>query len=164
MLRRGVRLPRSRQRQHARPAARRRGRRGRRRAQAVLVQDPPGPAPPQGRARAGPGTLSAEPGSFRDHESRVFVAPDGVYRVLSPAGWEEWQALAASPLWPQLLEDGSVVATEPAALDPLPALLSGAAAGALRHERVPFVSYPYEWPFSMLKDAALLQLSISQRA
>jgi hypothetical protein len=94
----------------------------------------------------------------------VFVAPDGVFRVLSPAGWDEWQALAASPLWPRLLEDGSVVATEPAELDTLPALLSGPAAGVLRHERVPFVSYPYEWPFSMLKDAALLQLSLNQRA
>jgi SAM-dependent methyltransferase len=94
----------------------------------------------------------------------VFTAPDGVYRVLSEAGWEEWQALAASPVWPRLLEDGSVIATEPAELEALPELLSGAAAGVLRHERVPFVSYPYEWPFSMLKDAALLQLSICRRA
>ena len=34
----------------------------------------------------------------------------------------------------------------------------------LRHERVPFVSYPYEWPFSMLRDAALLQLELNRRA
>ena len=34
----------------------------------------------------------------------------------------------------------------------------------LRHERVPFVSYPYEWPFSMLRDAALLQLDLCRRA
>ena len=31
----------------------------------------------------------------------------------------------------------------------------------LRHERIPFVSYPYEWPFAMLRDAALLQLDLS---
>jgi SAM-dependent methyltransferase len=30
----------------------------------------------------------------------------------------------------------------------------------LRHERVPFVSYPYEWPFGMLKAAALLELDL----
>ena len=29
---------------------------------------------------------------------------------------------------------------------------------------MPFVSYPYEWPFSMLKDAALLQLELNRRA
>ena len=33
-------------------------------------------------------------------------------------------------------------------------------AAILRHERIPFVSYPYEWTFSMLKDAALLQLDL----
>ncbi|MGH3992381.1 MAG: hypothetical protein ACRDSN_07945, partial [Pseudonocardiaceae bacterium] len=33
-------------------------------------------------------------------------------------------------------------------------------AGVLRHERIPFVSYPYEWTFSMLKDAALVQLDL----
>jgi SAM-dependent methyltransferase len=30
----------------------------------------------------------------------------------------------------------------------------------LEHERVPFVSYPYEWSFGMLREAALLQLEV----
>ncbi|MGB5835252.1 MAG: hypothetical protein WBG92_25145 [Thiohalocapsa sp.] len=30
----------------------------------------------------------------------------------------------------------------------------------MEHEVVPFVTYPYEWTFSMLKDAALLQLNL----
>jgi hypothetical protein len=94
----------------------------------------------------------------------VFTSPDGVFRVLSPAGLEDWQALAGSKLWRELREEGRVVATEPAELDPAPDLLVGAGAAVLRHERVPFVSYPYEWPFSMLKDAALLQLDICRRA
>jgi hypothetical protein len=33
-------------------------------------------------------------------------------------------------------------------------------AGSLRHQRIPFVSYPYEWTFTMLKEAALLQLDL----
>jgi hypothetical protein len=74
----------------------------------------------------------------------VFVAPEGVFRVLSAAGWEDWQALASSALWPELADDGSVVATEAAELEAVPDLLAGAAAGVLRHEPVPFVSYPYE--------------------
>jgi hypothetical protein len=41
----------------------------------------------------------------------------------------------------------------------LPEGLDGVAA-VLRHERVPVVSYPYEWPFGMLKDAALLELDL----
>jgi SAM-dependent methyltransferase len=94
----------------------------------------------------------------------VFTTPDGVYRVLSESGREEWSALAATPLWRELQEEGTVVATEPAQLEKLPDLLAGGAAGVLRHERVPFVSYPYEWPFSMLRDAALLQLDLCLRA
>jgi hypothetical protein len=87
-----------------------------------------------------------------------------VFRVLSTTGLEDWEALQSSALWPELQSERLVVATEPAELDGLPDLLGGRAAGALRHERVPFVSYPYEWPFSMLKDAAMLQLELNQRA
>ena len=37
-------------------------------------------------------------------------------------------------------------------------------AAVLEHERLPLVSYPYEWSFSMLKDAALLQLDLTRAA
>jgi hypothetical protein len=94
----------------------------------------------------------------------VFITPDGVFRLLSAAGLEDWQALAESPLWRELQDERLVVATEPAELDGVPELLAAEAACVLRHERVPFVSYPYEWPFAMLKDAALLQLELNQRA
>jgi SAM-dependent methyltransferase len=93
----------------------------------------------------------------------VFVTPEGVFRALSPTGWEDWEAVSGTPLWPELVQEGLVVATEPATVD-APDLLAGDVAGVLRHERVPFVSYPYEWPFSMLRDAALLQLELNQRA
>ena len=37
-------------------------------------------------------------------------------------------------------------------------------AGIMEHAVVPFVSYPYEWTFSMLKDAALLQLHLLEKS
>jgi ribosomal protein L11 methylase PrmA len=103
---------------------------------------------------------SPEHGSFRDPDSRVYVDDGAVYRVLSEDGWRDWEALAATPL----VHHDRLVATEPVELDDLPELTAGAAAGVLKHERIPFVSYPYEWPFSMLKDAALLQLELGRRA
>ena len=36
--------------------------------------------------------------------------------------------------------------------------------GLVEHARIPFVSYPYEWPFGMLKDAALLHLALMRDA
>lgn len=94
----------------------------------------------------------------------MFTTPEGVFRVLSATGLEDWQALERSALWRELRAERRVVATEPAESDGLPGLLTDAPAGVLRHERVPFLSYPYEWPFSMLKDAALLQLELCRRA
>ena len=77
-----------------------------------------------------------EPASFRDPEARVVYSPEGeVLRELSPRAQEDWTALESARFFRRALEDGRVVATEEIA------------PGLLRHERVPFVSYPYEWPF-----------------
>ena len=42
-----------------------------------------------------------------------------------------------------------------------PALRASAYGAVLRHELIPFVSYPYEWTPGMLRDAALLTLDIN---
>ncbi len=101
--------------------------------------------------------LDREAGSFRDPDSRVFYRGATVYRALSPDGYEDFHALAASGL----LDDQRIVRTA-LVHDDAPAgdLLDGATAAVLQHERIPFVSYPYEWTFSMLQDAALLQLDL----
>jgi hypothetical protein len=98
-----------------------------------------------------------EPGSFRDPDSRVFYAGDAVYRALSTEGLNDFEALRQAGL----LDDPRIVATELVPDAPeLSTRLVKETAGVLRHERIPFVSYPYEWTFSMLKDAALLQLDL----
>jgi hypothetical protein len=112
-------------------------------------------------------TTRVEPGSFRDRDSRVVVADDAVYRVLSERGAEDWRALADSPLLAELTGAGSLIATEEAsagALDGAAGLLAEDTAAILRHERLPFISYPYEWTFGMLRDAALLQLDLELAA
>jgi len=45
--------------------------------------------------------------------------------------------------------------------DAPPALRAEAYGAVLRHELIPFVSYPYEWTPGMLRDAALLTLDIN---
>ena len=106
-----------------------------------------------------------EPGSFRDPESRVFYAGEGVYRALSEEGLTDFKALRETKLFERFTGDGRLVATELLeGTDAADGLLAKGSAGVLRHERIPFVSYPYEWPFSMLKDAALLQLDLNLAA
>jgi hypothetical protein len=108
--------------------------------------------------------VRVEPGSFRDRDSRVVVAPDAVYRALSGTGADDWRALANSPLLERLTSDGSLIGTEEVGLaalgDAAADILPEGTETVLRHERVPFVSYPYEWSFEMLRDAALLQLDL----
>jgi hypothetical protein len=107
-----------------------------------------------------------EPGSFRDPHSRVVEADGAVLRLLSEQGFRDWTALASSELFRRCVAEGKLIGTEVApeeAVD-LPDGLHYGAAAVLRHEVVPFVSYPYEWPFAMLKDAALLQLELLQGA
>ena len=88
-----------------------------------------------------------------------------MYRSLSAEGLEDFKAVAATKFWEKFQADGGVVATELVeGTADLPETMVRQSAGVLKHERIPFVSYPYEWPFSMLKDAALLQLDLNLAA
>ncbi len=49
-------------------------------------------------------------------------------------------------------------------VDERPDGLDASWAGVLRHDRIPVVSYPYEWSFEMLRDAARLQLDLVAQA
>jgi hypothetical protein len=100
-----------------------------------------------------------EPGSFRDWDSRVFYDDGRILRALSEDGLADWNALSGSKLFEDAVAERKLVATSRVG----EASISGAAA-VLEHERVPFVSYPYEWTFAMLRDAALLQLELLRRA
>ncbi len=106
--------------------------------------------------------VRSEPGSFRDRHGRVFYRDGAVYRALSRQAIKAWERLEKTRFFPRLVEEGLIVRTRrvdpdgSASMDVPP----GDWAGVLRHETVPYVSYPYEWSFRMLKDAALLQLRL----
>lgn len=97
-----------------------------------------------------------DPGSFRDPASRVVYEGDRVLRLLDERGREGWEALSSTAFYRRASEDGRIIQSRP--------VDHPDSAGALEHPRVPFISYPYEWTFSMLKDAALLQLDLLAEA
>jgi hypothetical protein len=96
----------------------------------------------------------ADPGSFRDPASHVVFDGDRVIRLLDDRGLAGWKALSDTEFFTRATADGRLIDTEEAFYD------DPNAAGALEHPPIPFISYPYEWTFSMLKDAALLQLDL----
>lgn len=106
-----------------------------------------------------------EAGSFRDREGRVFYHQGRVLRALSDTALESFEALAATEFFAESQRDGRIVTTHRAELsDDLKRELGPSYSAVLEHERIPFVSYPYEWSFSMLRDAALLQLDLLRAA
>jgi hypothetical protein len=106
-------------------------------------------------------TSTPDPGSFRDPLSRVYVGPDAVWRGLSKEALADYEVLAASRFFQRAQERGDVVATE---LVDGPIGVPGDWAAVLRHRRIDVLSYAYEWPFEMLRDAARLQLSLTRGA
>ena len=111
--------------------------------------------------------LRADGGSFRDPSGRVYLFEDEaggrrVVRGLSAATASTVDRLLSEPFFKQLVAGGDVVEThlvrtEDPALD---AVTNEGWSAAVEHEAVDFPTWPYEWPFSMLQDAALLQLDL----
>lgn len=110
-------------------------------------------------------TGSFEPGSYRDRRARVLRRDGAVFRVLRQDAFEAWRTLSRTQFFRDFSKAGRLVATweVPADGDLAPDLPEDWVA-VLRHETIPFVSYCYEWPFGMLRDAALLQLDLVRAA
>jgi hypothetical protein len=107
-----------------------------------------------------PDANEAVPGSFRDPRGHVFRRDGVLYRHVDPSAAEDLERFESSGLRAALHDGGLLIAhTE----DPALAAERGAAR-VLRPELVPFVSYPYEWSFSQLRDAALLTLRAQSTA
>lgn len=107
--------------------------------------------------------MRPDPGSFRDPSARVYQNDGHIYRTMTPAAAEQFDAVRATGLLDELERDGWLVQTQdadPSKLD-LPLENGGR---VLEHERIPFISYYYEWSFSALKAAALLHLRTHLRA
>jgi len=102
--------------------------------------------------------LEAVPGSFRDPRGFVFRRDGVLLRHVDASAAEDYDRFESSGLRPALHERGLLIPHEE---DPALAAERGAAR-VLRPEPVPFVSYPYEWSFSQLRDAALLTLLLQE--
>jgi hypothetical protein len=105
--------------------------------------------------------VEREPASYRDPSGFVYRRDGVLLRQVQPPFAEDWHAFNDSGLFRHLADDRLLVAHEEA--DPALAASPGAIA-VLRPEPIAFLSFPYEWSFSQLKDAALLTLRAQETA
>ena len=98
-------------------------------------------------------------GSFRDPHARLHQLDDRILRVLDDSAADSWRSAVESGLMSLLVERGMLVDThEVAAPDGVIGAL------VLESDILRPISYPYEWSFSMLQDAALLTLDVCLEA
>jgi hypothetical protein len=99
--------------------------------------------------------------SFRDPNGFIFVREGVLYRQINQSYSSEYSHLMESGLYNKLTEAGLLVPHIETSALPAEAAL---AFKVIQPEYVSFISYPYEWSFGMLKEAARATLSIQKRA
>ncbi len=95
------------------------------------------------------------PGSFRDPSGFIFTREETVYRQVNKSYQNDFDLLISSGLYQKLIDKKLLVSHDEVEID---SGQSELAYKIIRPEQIPFISYPYEWSFSQLKDAALTTL------
>ena len=104
--------------------------------------------------------LTIDEGSFRDPDARVAYLNNSVYRIVYPNGFKKFDFIK------RILENKSIaeylIDTEEVSQQEVELLELDIDTNVkvFKHKKVDFISYPYEWSFHRLKDAALHHLNL----
>ena len=102
--------------------------------------------------------------SFKDSAGQVYQQDTAIYRTVAPSFATAFEAVRATGLIDQWISHGDLWPEN--RMDDLSsqALLFSLCVekpyAILSHPPFPFISYPYEWPFALLKKAALFHLRL----
>jgi len=104
--------------------------------------------------------------SFRDPDGSVFSLAGRIFRSVTPSGAATLRAALETPGVARMFSEGRIVATSPVDAEALGSAASECRAAGqtefFEHERIPFPSYPYEWPPEMLHAAAGLTIDLAR--
>ena len=93
--------------------------------------------------------------SFRDPSGYVYSENGEIFRRINPAYLPSYRKLIGSGLFRHLVKAAMLIPHKE-----LAGQIPESDGLVIRPQRIPMISYPYEWSFGMLKDAALLTLRI----
>ena len=97
--------------------------------------------------------------SFRDSSGFVYRQDGIIHRQVNNSYRAAFDKLINSGLYKELIAKGLLISHKE-----IKPPKNSSAYKILEPEQIPFISYPYEWCFSQLKDAALVTLKIQQIA
>jgi hypothetical protein len=92
----------------------------------------------------------------------MFKKEGTIYRQVNLSYQAEYEMLMQSGLYEQLTKSGAMIPHQEVMIDLAPR--PDIAYIVIQPEPIGFVSYPYEWCFSQLKEAATLTLALAKRA
>ena len=103
--------------------------------------------------------LKAEPGSFRDPYGKIFYVDDNILRVARYDGINRINFISKNNLLEKLISqdyliDSKITNQYDSIIDNIEGKI------IIKHKKIPFISYPYEWSFEQLKDAAIHHLDL----
>jgi len=106
-------------------------------------------------------TIIRHPSSYRDPSGFIFEKEGIIYRQVNICFKEHFDYFIQSGCYKHFVEKGLLIPHEE-----VPENLTGDKSyyATLKPEHISFISYPYEWSFDMLKDAALLTLQLVKEA
>jgi hypothetical protein len=99
--------------------------------------------------------------SYRDPSGFVFTRSGVLYRQINRVFADEFEAVTGSGLYDELARQGLLIPHRSVSLDHA---ATSQAAAVVQPDPIRFISYPYEWCFSQLRDGALLTLEVQERA
>jgi len=112
--------------------------------------------------------------SLRDPSGQVCIVNERVFRVVNSAGLSDLKAFLASAVSTAFVETASLVSTRFLDASSIAEVIEqqevrdiyeqSPGATIVEHQRVPFTSYPYEWPAEMLYAAAQLTLDLAEQS
>ncbi|MFQ5981688.1 MAG: class I SAM-dependent methyltransferase, partial [Candidatus Heimdallarchaeota archaeon] len=106
--------------------------------------------------------ITSDPGSYKDPSGGVFYYKDKVCRWVADDTNQFYQNLVKSNLFQDLIQSKYFVPTSQIDLNHDECISNqyGNNATYFEHERIQFISFPYEWPPSMILDAAIHTLDL----
>ena len=103
--------------------------------------------------------LKTEPGSFRDPNGKIFYLEDNILRVATNDGINRINFILKDELLKKLISKNFLVESE--ITNQFDSILDIKKESIIiKHKKIPFISYPYEWSFEQLKDAAIHHLDL----
>jgi hypothetical protein len=101
------------------------------------------------------------PSSFRDPSGFLFYQNNILYRQINKSYQEDYDHLMNSGLYQALTDAQLLIPHQEVDIE---GTKPDKTYKIIKPERIPFISYPYEWSFSQLKNAALITLQIQKKA